>query len=391
MLKKFIIKLIFLSLPFLLISSLVISYLTKTGELYYSYQQLAEYSKSPIPCLIGLAHTDPTAIVKLRILKENKYEVIALGTSRVLAFRSTFFKKSTFYNCGRCISRIMNLRSFLSKIPKDATPKIILLGLDQDFFNGRVDSNYSSDSLYICNLDKTYSFFNTFQEDIIGLRQDMKTRKITLSDLGLIFNNIDFKKMGLRKIGLDAFYNDDGFRNDGSYNYGNITKNPKNPNLEDYKFKHTLAKIESQSGSFKFEHDINPNAISELDNFLIECEKRNIHVVGFIPPYAQEVYDKLTTMKDRYGYLSKIYPALESLFNKHGLVVMDFSDMKSFGAKKEEAIDGMHASEKAYMRILLKLIEKDDILKAFARDVNYLKNRLDISNNDIVVFSQNEN
>jgi len=63
---------------------------------------------------------------------------------------------------------------------------------------------------------------------------------------------------------------------------------------------------------------------------------------------------------------------------------------KSFGAEKEEMVDGIHSFEKAYLRILLKLIEKDSVLRSFSKNEGYLRNRLETFGNSIIVFSQNE-
>jgi len=385
MLKKFIINVVILIAPFVLLGSFFLSYLTKTGELYYSYNDLLYCQQLNEPCLIGLAHTNPASKIKVLSLTSKKYDVIVLGTSRVMSFRSSFFKAGSFYNAGGCIYRIKNMRNFFAKIPRSNYPKVLILGLDQNFFNAQWDNNYSSDSAYVTELNKAYSFSATAQEAFLGLLGDIKNRKISIKDI-----RQGFKKPSYRKRGLTAFYKENGFINDGSYYYGDVVTDPNSENLADYKFKDTLDRIAKGNRLFEHGKEINPAAIEELRLFLDECRQNNIHVVGFIPPYAQEIYDKLIKMEDNYSYIKKVYPAIREVFAKYNYPVMDFTDMKSFGAPREEIVDGIHASEKAYLRIFLELIDKDPMLKSFSADEKYLKMRLANASSPVVVFSMDE-
>ncbi len=62
-----------------------------------------------------------------------------------MQFRSYFFNKD-FYNAGGVIEKIKHLSIFLKKVPIDQQPDIILLGLDQNFFNKNWD-NMSNDEI----------------------------------------------------------------------------------------------------------------------------------------------------------------------------------------------------------------------------------------------------
>jgi len=372
--------------PFVLVGSFFLSYLIATGELYYSYDNLLQCQQLKKPCLIGLAHTDPISMVKILNLESKKYEVIALGTSRVMQFRSSFFKPGFFYNAGGCIKSIKDMRNFFSKIPKPNYPKVLILGLDPHFFNAKWENNYISSAAYISELNnKTYSFTSTAQKTFLGLLEDVKDRKISIKDIGE-----GFKKSNYKKMGFTAFYKENGFRNDGSYYYGNVYKNPNSEDLPDYKFKDTLNRIAKGNRYFEYGQEVDPVAVGELNIFLEECYQKNIHVVGFISPYAQDIYDKLMDSGDDYSYIKKIYPVVSKVFNKYGYLIMNFANMKSFGAPREEIVDGLHASEKAYLRIFLELINKDTVLKNFSTDEKYLKMRLTKAKSPITVFAMDE-
>lgn len=84
--------------------------------------------------LISLAYSDPMHLVKQEVLKNRQPSIIALGTSRVLQIQKFIFDEpADFYNCGRSVRRVQDLKSFLSSYP-GKKPTMIILGLDQDFF-----------------------------------------------------------------------------------------------------------------------------------------------------------------------------------------------------------------------------------------------------------------
>ena len=121
-----------------------------------------------------------------------------------------------------------------------------------------------------------------------------------------------------------------------------------------------------------------------LDDFLNYCYIKDVYVIGFLPPYAQEIYDKIKE-DGGYEYIFKLRDELNSIFNKYDYQVFDFTDMSSFGAEKCEVIDGIHASEKAYLRLFIKMAESDKKLAKYV-DIIYLKDKLESENSCYDVF-----
>jgi len=75
--------------------------------------------------------------VKLKTVQVEGPAVIALGTSRVMPFRESFFG-TRFFNAGSgAYQQFVDLLAFLQSIPIGREPKAIVLGLDQKFFNER--------------------------------------------------------------------------------------------------------------------------------------------------------------------------------------------------------------------------------------------------------------
>jgi hypothetical protein len=170
----------------------------------------------------------------------------------------------------------------------------------------------------------------------------------------------------IRPIGLQAYVQGSGQRNDGSYAYG-LTPGIHDPRSGDYEFQDTLKRIQKGRNLFYKGDTISEHALSVLADFLAYCKQRNIHVVGFLPPYAQEIYDMLKESGE-YGYMFALDGRLTSIFDRYGGSFFDFSNMESFGGKKNEIVDGLHASEKAYLRLFMNMAEEDSVLQLYAKD-----------------------
>jgi hypothetical protein len=192
------------------------------------------------------------------------------------------------------------------------------------------------------------------------------------------------------RIGLNAVVNGNGFRNDGSYTWAQHIENRLTAADADRNFDNTLSRIAKGHRRFEYGEQVSARALAELRAFLEECRSRGIHVVAFLPPFANAVFRKMWSMHTEYGYLRELRPRLMPAFAATGFALHDFSDLASVGASDKETIDGFHASEKAYLRLFLRMCDGDVILKDYAQDTALLKIGLESSENDYTVFPSME-
>ncbi len=314
--------------------------------------------------LYGPAYSNPAKPFKLKAVVHRSPRVIALGTSRVMQFRSAMFTDvAQFYNAGGGVESIHELRQFLERIPRGAEPELLIVGLDQWRFN----PNSTEFEPQIPDAEESAS--NILHMAKMKVYQDYWLGKFRLSSLyGVPGGSI--------RIGLNAIANENGFRNDGSYYYGQYTGTSTRPDDEDVRFEDALTRLETGTKGFEYGSRISPDAVAEVDRFLSACKERQIHVIGFLPPFAHAVYLKLVAMNDKHAYFGKLQPALEAVFAKHGAVLFDFSDLAITGASDIETIDGFHGSETAYVRILLEMLKVDARLRALAASSAFLQDRL---------------
>jgi hypothetical protein len=317
---------------------------------------------------LGLAYSNPDRYLKLQSSIEREPSILVLGTSRSMPFRSMFFKDSAkFYNASGGVETIRDFAAFFQQIPGGLEPKIVIIGLDQYFFNDAFDTQKRS-------FEKPL-FGAVWQKGIKGLLRDYAQKKFGFSD-------IFAAQGGVQKIGLAALVKNSGFLNDGSYHYGTIIEPPP--------FEDTLQRIEQGNRRFQYGQEASKDAVLELERFLQLAKERNIYVIGFLPPYAHSVYERMMEMGNKYAYIASLPVTLQPFFDINEFALYDFSDLAEFGADDAETIDGFHGSEKAYLRLFINMAQDNKILQEYV-DTDYLKEKLNTTQNPHYVFEITEN
>ncbi len=362
---RFFKRLFLFSVPIIVFFSVPLFVLFPSGELTSNTTMLEEHIENK-QSLIGLAYSNPVTFLKLHAAKQKTPEILALGTSRIMQVRDFFFKNSSsFYNAGGGIFRINYLRYFTSEVIKSAKPRMIIVCLDQNFFNPNWD-----------NLSKT-KFDDEYKDEYNALSYIFNNATTCWHDAFEGKVPADYcLNLKPGQIGLTAAVKKNGFRSDGSYYSGQIKSHPEED--QDYQFKNTLDRIAKATKRFEYAQQINSRAVNELDSFLTFCKVNNIHVVSFLPPYANKILSVMRSKGNDYAYLDKIMPALKPVFEKHRLNVFDFTDLSTIQAGDEEVLDGFHGSEKIYLRMMIQMANKDSIL-AKSCDVPALQHLLNQS------------
>lgn len=371
MLKRFTKKIIFFFIPIFIVLSPPLLILIGTGESPLDYKEL----NSRVKPIIGFAYNQKSYeyLKWSKINTSSKFEVISLGSSRVLQFRENMFNVP-FYNAGYTISSITDFKPFLESISKEKYPKYLIIGLDQWMFNEKWDDLQGEKSKR--GWSKSYEKYPSGRT-IIRVYWDLINGKYSF--------NILKDKGRWGKIGLDARLNGKGLRNDGSMLYGNIIEKllSGDKDLEDYNYSNTFERIDNGNKRFEYADYVNVNAKIELDVFLDFCKKNSIEVVAFLPPFADKVIEKMKA-KGKYGYVDKIYSEISPIFTKYDYEIFDFSSVSILGSNDMETLDGFHGGEVTYLKLLLKMVEGNSIIKNVVK--NDLKQDLMNTQNRYLVY-----
>lgn len=355
--KRFLIKSLLFCLPLAAIAIPSFVYLNGHNELE-SFDSMVERNQEQ-GSLIGLAYSDPAYLLKQRIIEKRSPRVIALGTSRVLQIRDFFFNEpESYYNCGRCVRRMKDYNAFLESYPAEL-PELIVLGVDQDLFNSNFD-------------DLTKPQRNYVQRDSAKEGKFMKNSKALIKSFKK--GEIDRGEVKIEDgIGVNARLHYTGFRADGSYRYGSHIGELLI--YDDYQFTSQIGRITKNKRRFSASKEVNPSALQEFSNFLKNCKKKGIHVVVFLPPYAEKVLLKVAERSESYPNMFQLYAELKPICQKLDFPLFDLTDMKTFGSNDFEAIDGLHGSEICYLRVIQLMAQHDKKL-AKRVDVAHLKSLL---------------
>ncbi|MCE9582273.1 MAG: hypothetical protein K8T20_07255 [Planctomycetes bacterium] len=341
--KRFALKSLLFCFPFAAVFGLPLLILRRSGELV-AVNDVIQRQMGSSPVLYGQAYSNPVKAYKLRSVKRRDSAVVALGSSRTMQLREGFFvDPGQFYNAGGAVSAVWDFRNFLGLIGTRSRVKVLLLCLDQWFFNPARPVAWGTGLEEFLADDPA---LNIIQRNWLSVYRDLVSHKI------------DFRRLlidGPRSdVGLNAVLHANGFRNDGSYFYGAAITNPDSPENLDRGFRDTLSRISSGTRRFEWSDVLAQKAIDEVDLLLGDCHDRGITVVGFLPPFAPTVRRAMVE-SGRYGYMSRIEPALRPSFDRYQFPLFDFTDPATLVATDSEFIDGFHGSERTYARLLLRL------------------------------------
>lgn len=347
---RFVGKAFLFLLPIIVIVGFPLCAAFRFGEFTPDDAIVSSMSSSSTPFLIGLHLSDPVPYLDMRSTIERGPEVLVLGTSRVESIRSDFFKKGTsVFIATTAIQRIGHFGHFLDGIPPEKTPKAIIMGLDQKFFN----PNY--ENLQADDIDTT-------------LTQPISVTDV-LANLPMVYWDYlhgQFSAAQLfvqhpGKIGFTAIVHGTGIRNDGSLDPGaflsaKIGNDPAG-----------LSAITQGGEAYEYASTLSPGALAELDSFLSKCKARNISVIGFLPPFSPAAYRLLMSMPpSKEGYLGLLMPSVRAIFSRYGDTVHDFTNPSTAAITENEMMDIVHPTERGALLYFAKMAATDPVLRRYA-------------------------
>lgn len=371
--KTFILRILKFGLPLIIIFITVSLFLRLTGENYYSIDGIIKSDKK---YLVGYAYNEENyKYLKWKsIIEKDKRKIWALGSSRVLQLRAKMFE-SSFYNAGHTISNMADFIPFLKSIPREKYPDVLIIGLDQWMFNKNWNDLNKARSE---NYWKESFSYNTSRNAVVSITKDMLKKKYGVS---IINQRFDSEK-GITKIGLNALVNNKGFRNDGSIYYGSqIEMLLEDDTLaNDYNYSDTYDRIKNGNRRFQYGREISEDVLVKLEELLQFCRENQIYVIGFIPPFANKVSEKITET-GKYKYVKSIHPNAKKYFKKYGFELWDLQNLAKYNSDDNETLDGFHGGELTYLKMLIYMIKnnseliKHTDLERLEKDIVRPKNR----------------
>jgi hypothetical protein len=370
MVRTFLLKIGTYTLPFALMLAVPVAVLMRSGELVPLRAVVERQQRESL--LYGPAYSSPFKSYKVAATRRHDPETLILGSSRVMQFRSAFFvPPERVYNAGGSVSATGELRRFVSRLPASSRRSVLVVGLDQWWFNPLLHAADIPDAEYTLETEP----FNLIQQQWQTVWGDVWRGKIKVASL--------LSVPAYPCVGMNALANRNGFLSDGSYYSGSFVAGRMDPDGPETHFAVSFANIEGSTYVYRRAETVSLPDVDELKRFIEQCKNQGLFVVGLLPPFAPQVARRLTD-DDGYAYLSALPSTLRTIFDKYGYPFFDFTDAAALGASDTEFIDGLHGSDKVSLRMLVAMARNEPRLAARV-DIATLKRRLDETTTNYVV------
>lgn len=350
--KKLTVRVVLFTLPFLAVFAFPFYVLQVSGEFIPSGRIISIQTEKPRPYMIVQAYSDDWGYIKLEGTRKVKPAVLALGTSRMMQVRDSYFKRR-FYNAAKGVAEPSHLLDFLEQLPPEAMPETLIVGLDPNFFNPKWVW-YSSEKLFKKPNDWK-EWIKIFSKNWFTVYTDYFKGKFSLREIR------EERKNGFVKVGLFARVEDSGFLNDGSFLYMKHILERENGPVEDAleKRRAALKNIVESGQIYVHGSEVSEKTLLEIEAFLQEAKRRGIHVVAYLPPLAPSIYEAVAARPRDFAYLSKIEAAAGPLFRKYGYSFFNFMDSRKLGATDAYYVDDVHDTGEITLRLLMRMAEID--------------------------------
>lgn len=376
MTRHFWFKLFLFVLPFSIpVISLTLT-MVYVGESMPLAMVVATQQNSEIPIIYRPQYGNRDLPYKALSSDARQPEVMALGSSRVLQLRAELLTQNpdTFYNAGAPAWQIPQLRALLEQL--DHPPQVLIVGIDAPWFNSAYQGDESAGVTInpLSDFGQLFAVNRSVMQDVFAGRPPNWERVLTRQILPP-----DAPETGQVALGLKAIQNGHGFRADGSEQYGDFLIG---------KFLYAPSERErhmewmrggEQMYVYGDADTLSEAALAEWEALLAWCDAQGIRVVGFMPPFAPTLYDRLVR-RDNHAYIPALAARLSEIFAAHDDVFFDFSDGAVFGTD-DDFYDGWHGSERVYLRAYMAMLEAQPELLGAYSDLETLR-QIDASAGD---------
>jgi hypothetical protein len=279
-------------------------------------------------------------------------EIVIFGSSRVKTMRSDLFRTpASQFNAGLPGTDLAtgNWRRFLEKVPPGGLPRYVFIGIDPWWYRTLATVEPSPD------FTDAYSSLELV---------DFAWRR------GFWWSIDQLKHPSAPApgyLGVQAMRERLGLRPDGSLS---SLRGEGDENAEEVERR-------LQQGKRPFLHDsptLSRRATEEFERFLLYCQERHIHVIGYLSPFKPTHY---AAMRREHGidYFWNVAPALTPLFEHTQNELFDLTDPALPGCADAEFLDGVHESEVCSARVLLAMARRSQVVESLI-DVSRLEDLL---------------
>jgi hypothetical protein len=373
---RFLLKLILFGIPagFLMLAPLgVAMYMGEAMPI----SRVVAMQLGDTPVLYGPSDRETIFAYKLASVEARAPEVLFVGSSRLLQCRAQLLNQNprAFYNAGAEGWTLREIRALIEQLDANTIPNILVIGLDQPWFNARFVDWEPPHNLNTGDIEPQRAFASARRvlDAVIGGN----------IQVGALFERREWVRGGIG-LGLNALSYGRGYRNDGSHQEGDLLIDPA---LGELGRSNDLGVVEDGWRQYVEGNRVDQSMIEAVSSFLDMARERGITVIGVSPPFMPSIYEQM--MADgRHNYLSRSTERLTRVFAQHHLSYFDFSNAAWVGGTDEEMYDGWHPSEKLCLRMYVEMLrDQPELLNPYS-DLQALEGLLATADNPLEVFAR---
>jgi hypothetical protein len=292
-------------------------------------------------------------------------QILVLGSSRTRQFRADEFGRqaASFYNGGGMIHCLEDLRDFLQRLPRDATPKTVILGLDFWWLNADEKKMLGASEKFNVGVEKDVALKWQAHAHAVAdyLRRPGSFVKTVRSTFG---SNRDPDA-----IGLQAVMFGEGFRFDGSKRIE--VKVPAT--AEEWKRRFPPDEYfygEVIHGHRPLAHTsaVSPQRLQFLRETLLEFRQRGIFVIGYNPPVISVVARAMAETLGQQDFWRDYHHQIPELFRSLDFPFFDVATPQEIGLDDRYMRDWCHTHDTIDLYLLRHFCD-DPKIRALFPDV----------------------
>jgi hypothetical protein len=373
--SKFLLKLVVFGITLSVISFIPIAIAIYSGE------------AMPLWMVVHMQSNDDTVIYeplnedlffsyKVLSIQARHPEVITIGSSRMDYFQPALFNKQpeVVYTLNGPAWDFEKVRSFVAQLEPDYSPQILIIGLDQLWFNETylLELGPNVEETSISEVDPEY----------ILARTRLVWEYIFADDINLeTIIGRSYENTGYTMLGLKALLSGRGYRIDGS----RLSNTPTTAMLEEILAEH-IYMLEHREAIYRQGQSLAQETLDDLDYVLQTCNEKGIIVIGFFLPFRPSFYDEMKASGE-HTYIPQASEQVAIIFERNGFDFFDYSNAAWIGGTDENLFDGWHSTELFATQIYIELLKSlPDVLGEYS-DLEYLQNVVANAENPFDIWS----
>ncbi|MDZ7696590.1 MAG: hypothetical protein U5R49_06620 [Deltaproteobacteria bacterium] len=359
-------------LPILLVGIFYEIILWNSGESWPISRIVEEQSRNPDLVWRRNYFSQFAETYKFLLVKQARKEILVVGSSRVLNFRSIFFHpfEGMFMNGGRLLSNLGDVASFADSLETGALPKpeVLIVGLDPWWLKqgSRVPRGFDP-----ANLPEDAWEVGAHVSAITGLISN-GSFPFQLLKPG---QNLLTPFCNRPARGLAALFNGSAYRSDGSTLHEKVYADfLENPKYRDRENPPIIERVRALNGRFKPCPGIDPQKIDFLLKHLENLRHLGIEIVVFFPPFSDEVAAEISEIAELRKWWKDYWDLVPEILTARGFQIFGVSNPSVLGLDDRYMLDGFHPSEVLVAAILVDWLENVSSSSILASiDIGWLK------------------